>query len=680
MIIQSTLRHEPSATAKPFIQFQPGRHLVSLFRNAMGAFLCGSAAFAEPAITSQPVAQSVSLGANVALQVRASGASPLAYQWRFNDLPIAGATSNRLELAGVQLKDAGSYAVAVSDATGAAVLSQKATVEVDPTFTKVTAGDLVTVPRDLSAPAWGDYDNDGDIDLFVAAVSGQDLFYQNNGDGTFTRLAASEVGPIIGTGQINLGVWADFDNDGYLDLFRMSANGLERLYRNLGNGRFNLFTNTAFARDIDSAFGTAWGDFDQDGFVDLAVTVGDISGGNYAPSQILARNDRGASFTRLVDPQLGSIVTERGGGNACAWADFDEDGDLDLFVGNNRTGANKAFLFRNEGGGRFTRLTEGPIANDLCFPFSADWGDYDNDGNLDLIVGNAGGRRNSLYHNLGRGQFERVERGNIVEDPNITSACAWADYDNDGFLDLIIGNTGKDFLYRGHGDGTFTRILSGSPSNDSGPSNGLAWGDYDNDGFMDLFVANGGSQLSYLYRNSGNSNHWLKLKLTGTASNRSTIGAKIRLKTVIAGREVWQLRQIAGGHEVGQNDLRPNFGLGDATVVQVIRIEWPSGVVQELRDLPANQIVHVTEPVRFVPEVVLHSNEVNLKVTAWPGFDYDVEQSADLKTWTPVAGVTTTNNLIRFENDGAAMPRQFFRVSVRDGLKMSAPQNSATPP
>lgn len=536
-------------------------------------------------------------------------------------------------------------------------------------FIRMTDGDLATTRRDLSAPAWGDYDNDGDVDLYVAGFLGQDVLFKNNGDGTFTRQTAAMAGPIVGSGQISLGLWADFDNDGHLDMFRLSALGVERLFRSRGNGTFEGFTTSALSNDIVSSFGAAWGDFDGDGFVDLAVTVGDIDGGTYAPSQVLLRNESGGAFARVSGSAFGSIVTERGGGSACAWGDYDNDGDLDLFVGNNRTGANRAFLFRNDGRSGFTRITEGPVANDRGFPFTADWGDFDNDGDLDLFVGNARGLRNLLYRNLGDGQFARIDQGPVVEDDNATGSAAWADYDNDGFLDLFAANDpGDEVLYRGNGDGTFTRIAAFAGDNSSG--NGTAWGDYDNDGFMDLFVANGGGvRLSYLYRNAGNANHWLKLKLIGTASNRSAIGAKVRVQARIRGREIWQLREVTGGHDVGQNDSRPNFGLGDATMADIVRIEWPSGMVQELRNVPASQIVDITEPARLVPSVLASGAQAELKVSSWPGFVLDVESSTDLKTWSPLGTVTNVNGTVALKDPEAATAQaRFYRLANHTGL------------
>src|SRR5262249_46963527 len=155
--------------------------------------------------------------------------------------------------------------------------------------------------------------------------------------------------------------------------------------------------------------------------------------------------------------------------------------------------------------------------------------------------------------------------------------------------------------------------------------------DYDNDGFMDLFVGTGFDQIEkyLLYHNNGNTDHWLKLRLVGTRSNRSAIGATVRLHATINGRDFWQMRQISGGDGfLGQNDMRRNFGLGDATRADTVRIEWPSGTVQELHDVAANQILTVTEPARLEPVLKLASGVVELKVQSWPGFTYEIEASA----------------------------------------------------
>jgi hypothetical protein len=152
-----------------------------------------------------------------------------------------------------------------------------------------------------------------------------------------------------------------------------------------------------------------------------------------------------------------------------------------------------------------------------------------------------------------------------------------------------------NWLYHNNGDGTFTKITAGAVVEDVNDSNTVAWGDYDNDGFLDLFVANWNNQNNCLYHNNGNTNHWLKVKCVGTRSNRSGIGAKVRVKAVMGGKDVWQVREISGGDGLGTQSLDAHFGLGQAAVVDTVRVEWPSGQVQELANVTVNQLLVVTE-------------------------------------------------------------------------------------
>ena len=223
-------------------------------------------------------------------------------------------------------------------------------------------------------------------------------------------------------------------------------------------------------------------------------------------------------------------------------------------------------------------------------------------------MANLDGRPNFLFQNNGDGTFTKITDGAVVTD-SYGFGCAWADYDNDGWLDLFVnrgvsGGVGKDnAIYHNNGDGTFTPVTEGSLVHDGGQGKGCAWGDYDNDGFQDLFVANGGfvvpihNQLNFLYHNDGNANNWLTIKLFGTASNRPAIGAKVRVLARIGGRLLWQLREVSGGGNYGsQNDLRASFGLGDAGRVDTLHIEWPSGARQEFRNVGANQFLTIIEP------------------------------------------------------------------------------------
>jgi hypothetical protein len=286
-------------------------------------------------------------------------------------------------------------------------------------------------------------------------------------------------------------------------------------------------------------------------------------------------------------------VSSGGSSIAGSWGDFDDDGYPDLFVANN---GGLSFLFHNQGDGTFARLNAEPFQSDSGNAIVADWGDYDNDGHLDLAVSRFG--PNLLYHNNGDGTFTKVTSGALVTDSQSSEICQWVDYDNDGFLDLFVANSSNqnNALYHNSGDGTFTKVSTGSVVNDGGNSAGCAWGDYDNDGFPDLFVPNWqGSRPNFLYRNNGNSNAWLKVRCLGTMSNRDAIGAKVRVRSAFRGADRWQLREISGGIGFGQTPYA-NFGLGDATNASVVRIEWPSRLVEEFGEVTAHQLFTVTEP------------------------------------------------------------------------------------
>jgi len=597
---------------------------------------------ALPSIAVQPRSQSVSLGANVTFRVTASSGTPVTYFWQFNQTNLFGATNSILVLTNVEMSHAGDYAAVLSNGAGS-VTSRVATLSIDPAFTKITMGEIVTNGGDSTGVAWADYDRDGNLDLFVSNFgTPRNFLYRNNGNGSFTRI----VQGAIATDDPNSEgcAWADYDNDGDLDLFvAVGLNGNDLLYRNNGDGGFAKITTGSVVTSGGSSRGCAWGDYDNDGYVDLFVS------NERGQNNFLFHNDGDGGFTRIAS---GSIVSDGGNSGGCAWGDYDNDGYLDLFVPNN----GNDFLYHNNRDGTFTKITSGSIVTDTGNSFGAAWGDYDNDGFLDLFVANAN-QKNFLYHNNGDGIFAKITSGSIANDVGYSWGAAWADYDNDGFLDLFVANGPpngpgqNDFLYHNNGDGTFARVTTGSLANDAAIGDGCAWGDYNKDGFLDLFVSNLNGENNLLYRNNGNSNRWLVVECVGRVSNRAAIGAKVRIQSSTPGTTRWQMREISGGSGyASQNSLCAQFGLGDATNVAVIRVEWPSGIVQELKDVPSNQHLKITEPSRFFlspqPNGVLE-----LRLQGGERLNYSIETSTDLKNWTrlsvptQVSSITITNSM-----------------------------------
>jgi enediyne biosynthesis protein E4 len=478
-------------------------------------------------------------------------------------------------------------------------------------FTDATlAAGLNTMGFTFGDPIWGDFDGDGDLDLFVDNHynAWADL-YQNNGNGTFTNILATSG--ILPAGDKHGSAWADFDNDGDLDLFithgAQAGHGLghkqDELNQNLGAGHF---TDIAEAAGVTNTWGrgrsVAWADYDNDGYVDLLL-------GNVKSYLVLYRNNGDGTFTDLTaQAGLGQLQYFE-----CAFADYNNDGFPDIFCTDTELGhVSRDILLKNNGDGTFTNVSNEAGILPLIYGRAICWGDYDNDGNLDLFISRGtenGALEQTLYRNNGDGTFtdvtDQAGLGAVID----ARAAAWGDFDNDGYLDLYVVDSGSDpegkgpnYLYRNNGDGTFTDVASSVGVDDLVMSRGrgAAWGDYDNDGFLDLFVTNGEDNTDFiqgpqiLYHNGGNGNTWLKIKLVGTVSNRQGLGAKV---TIQIGQAI-QYREMNGasGHYLSQGAGPLHFGLGQALVVDQVTVRWPSGFNQILSNKSANQEVTVIEP------------------------------------------------------------------------------------
>ncbi|HID11639.1 MAG TPA: CRTAC1 family protein [Candidatus Latescibacteria bacterium] len=489
-----------------------------------------------------------------------------------------------------------------------------------------------------------DYDNDGWMDIYIVNGSKlegfppgrepRNVLYRNNGDGTFTDVT-EEAG--VGDTRWGMGCTAvDYDNDGDTDIY-VANFGPNVLYRNNGDGTFTDVTEEAGVGDPKWSTGTAWGDYDGDGDLDLYVAnyvdfdvdhlekyrsrniwhgIEVMAGprGLEGAEDVFYRNNGDGTFTE-VTAEAGLVDRLKGYGFTVLFADYDNDGDLDIYVANDSV---PNYLYRNNGDGTFTE-----VGLETGVAYSEDgreqagmgavFGDYDNDGWLDIFVTNFSDDNNTLYRNEGDGFFTDVTFQTGLGGPSlpfVSWGTEFLDYDNDGWKDIFVatghvypqvdlydfGTTYKErnLLFHNNGDGAFTEVTgqAGPGMQVEKVSRGAAFGDYDNDGDIDVLVLNMGDMPTLLRNEGGNRNHWIKFRTVGTRSNRDGIGARI---WVTAGG-LTQMREVyMGSSFLCGNDIRVHFGLGRNTKVDLVRVRWPSGLVEEFRGLKANKLYILKE-------------------------------------------------------------------------------------
>ena len=462
------------------------------------------------------------------------------------------------------------------------------------TFTRVTTGDVVSDGGLSRGACFADYDSDGFADIYFCNSAGTTEFnflYQNDQAGGFTRILAH---PLVDFAQnSDCSAWGDMDNDGDLDVFVATwSNQVNRLYRNVGAGNFAQITTGSIVSPATYSDYAAWADFDRDGILDIFVGRGFV----VLKNQLFFGHGDG-TFTEIT---TGLIANDLGRTHGCAWGDYDNDGWPDLFVTNADNQNNR--LYHNNGDSTFTSIIAGDIVNDGGFSLRSTWGDYDNDGYLDLFVANGLDQVNFLYHNDGDGTFTRIMTGDIATDSGSSQSPVWADFNNDGWLDLLLTNgfgsaVEGNFLYWNNSDGTFTRDLTDTIVTEPGWALGCSFADIEHDGDLDVVIGKGLGDVenNALYLNNGNGNNWLSVACTGQLSNRSAIGARIHVKATIGGETFWQLREISSPTSFGQNGLIAWFGLGDATVIDSLVVNWPSGLQTVETNVSPNQYLTIAE-------------------------------------------------------------------------------------
>jgi hypothetical protein len=420
---------------------------------------------------------------------------------------------------------------------------------------------------------------------FTAVLLALALVAQAPGPIVFDDLA-SAAGVAKG-GDPGAVAWFDADGDGDDDLF-VAAIGKDRLFRNDGAGRFTKLKGTGLDRGSDPSFGVAVADYDNDGLLDVFVA-------NLGAANKLYHNE-GAGRFRDVTRDAGVGGGPQTNSYSAAWADYDRDGLVDLYVANgSQQSPAKNFLYHNEGGGRFREVADAAGTGGNESSLGCAWGDYDGDGWPDLYVANFG-QPNRLYRNRGDGTFGDRAREAGVDDAGNGAGAAWGDYDNDGRLDLYLFNTNSgataDRLYRNRGGARFADVTIVAGVAGTGAGQPAAAADYDGDGRLDLYVGNLPGRRDELFHNRTEAGRALEVRLTGTRSNRAAIGARV---TVTAGGLTMTREISSSSGRSSQNGFAAHFGLGSAAGADAVEIRWPSGAVERLENVAAGA-VEVLEP------------------------------------------------------------------------------------
>jgi hypothetical protein len=487
------------------------------------------------------------------------------------------------------------YRITAQNKLGNAAADNPTTV----TFSKpmfVLSGTAVeTVDKANTAGAyWGDFNNDGFDDLFLTKfqiLPGTETIpyiFKNDGAGGFTLLTNTGIEASF----MLSGSLADYDNDGNLDAFFSSHGTQNYLYK--GNGDF---TFTKVSTPMDANFpdefekenlANVWVDTNNDGRLDLVTYPQDSTIG-------LFLQQSNGSFT-LQAPATGNLASIPVTGALAIWADYDNDGDQDVFMPE-RDDTTPNQLYKNNGDGTFTQITAAPF-NDVTRGYGAAWGDYNNDGNLDLFVGaqdDSDPQPNELYKNNGDGTFTKQSLAPITSDRDPLDksqpyASIWADVNNDMYLDLIVANVqGPNAIFINHNGTSFTQVLNEKFTDPNIFDFAVATSDYDRNGFLDIAMSQI-DQLGFeteipsrvtpmLFKNTNTTGNWIELKLKGTVSNRGAIGARV---TLIA-NGTKQIREIQSTTTfISESSQVVHFGLGSATSITSLQIKWPSGIIQNI--------------------------------------------------------------------------------------------------
>ncbi|MDY2587658.1 FG-GAP-like repeat-containing protein [Winogradskyella aquimaris] len=434
-----------------------------------------------------------------------------------------------------------------------------------------------------------DYDNDGWDDITIASANGDPIYFYKNINGNFVVHNLNVVTENLSAKQVN---WVDIDNDGDHDLFITSDNSGVKLYENLGNMIMQDITaSSGMLPDQLPYYGASWGDYNNDGFLDAFVSIRD----NFIPN-ILYKNNGNKTFT-LANTEAGLLST--GYMSFCsAFLDYDNDGDQDIYVSNDKY-TNRNLMYRNNGDGTFTEVAQETGTDISIDAMTVTVGDVNKDGWLDMYITNDP-NDSVLFVNNGDGTFTDMAQLYNVTFNSTGWSAVFLDADNDMDLDLYVSgeNNGSitsqlsSAFYQNNSDGTFNLNNAAVP-NDFAYSYGNAIGDTDNDGYPEIAVNNISHSNIFLWKNNTpDTNNWLKVNLEGTVSNRQGIGSFIEIS--INGEKQFRYTHCGEGY-LSQNSQSEFFGAGQNTTVDYVKVTWLSGIEDILYNVPVNQTLSIVE-------------------------------------------------------------------------------------
>ncbi|MCB0462235.1 MAG: FG-GAP-like repeat-containing protein [Flavobacteriaceae bacterium] len=463
-------------------------------------------------------------------------------------------------------------------------------------FTESSSSQNINVSHGTGAFVGGisffDFNNDGWDDLTFASNNGDPIYFFQNNNGTLSSVSLNLIDNLNDTRQIN---WVDIDNDGDNDLFVVSNNASNRLY--LNDGSMNFIDITA-ASGISTAtmrsWGGSWGDYNNDGYLDLFLSNRDIANG--LQPNLLYRNNGNNTFT---DVSSSAGISSSNHLSFCAaFFDFNNDGWQDIYIANDRFTTSN-ILYKNNGNGTFTDVSASSGTNIIMDAMSTTIDDYNGDGYLDIYITNTASG-NYFLRNNGDETFTNIASTTGTTFNSIAWGAVFLDADNDTDLDLYVsgmrdGTNGQlpSAFYENSGSGSFTIPANAGFANDTAESYSNAIGDINNDGLADISVLNKEPRDNFLWMNTNtDGNNWLKVTLEGTTSNRMGIGSWIEIS--LGGNKQYRYTLNGEGY-TSQNSSAEFFGLGNYSTIDYVKVTWLSGAEDILYNVSANQKLHILE-------------------------------------------------------------------------------------